>query len=107
MSVLYQLLGGKSRDKVMVYKHVGGLDIGEVVEGVVAMREQGLDAIRAQVSIPGLPPIYGTGPSTDQAAGGMIKPMVTGTAEAGSTVTVLVERHSSPSSSPVMSTSMS
>ncbi|MFY8031275.1 MAG: bifunctional D-altronate/D-mannonate dehydratase, partial [Devosia sp.] len=72
---LYQLLGGKSRDKVMVYKHVGGLDIGEVVEGVLAMREQGLDAIRAQVSIPGLPPIYGTGPSTDQAAGGMIHPL--------------------------------
>ncbi len=72
---LYQLLGGRSRDKVMVYKHVGGLDIAEVVEGVVALREKGLDAIRAQVSIPGLPPIYGTGPSTDQAAGGMIKPM--------------------------------
>jgi mannonate dehydratase len=74
---LYQLLGGKSRDKVMVYKHVGGLDIPEVVDGVQKLREQGLDAIRAQVSIPGLPPIYGTGPSTDQAAGGMIKPMVT------------------------------
>jgi mannonate dehydratase len=72
---LYQLLGGRSRDKVMVYKHVGGLDIPEVVDGVLALREQGLDAIRAQVSIPGLPPIYGTGPSTDQAAGGMIKPL--------------------------------
>src|SRR5271163_400086 len=72
---LYQLLGGRSRDKVMVYKHVGGLDIAEVVDGVVALREQGLDAIRAQVSIPGLPPIYGTGPSTDQSAGGMIKPL--------------------------------
>jgi mannonate dehydratase len=66
---LYQLLGGRSRDKVMVYKHVGGLDINEVVEGVVALREQGLDAIRAQVSIPGLPPIYGTGPSNDDPPG--------------------------------------
>ena len=65
---LYQLLGGRSRDKVMVYKHVGGLDISEVTEGVVALREQGLDAIRAQVAIPGLPPIYGTGPSTDEDA---------------------------------------
>jgi mannonate dehydratase len=74
---LYQLLGGRSRDRVMVYKHVGGLDIPEVVDGVLAMKEAGLEAIRAQVSIPGLPPIYGTGPSTDQAAGGMIKPMVT------------------------------
>ena len=70
---LYQLLGGRSRDKVMVYKHVGGLYIAEVVDGVQKMRDQGLDAIRAQVSIPGLPPIYGTGPSTDQAAGGMIQ----------------------------------
>ena len=74
---LYQLLGGASRDKVMVYKHVGGIDIAEVVEGVVALREQGLDAIRAQVAIPGLPPIYGTGPSTDQSAGGMVKAMPT------------------------------
>ncbi|MEO5807457.1 D-mannonate dehydratase ManD [Devosia sp.] len=65
---LYQLLGGRSRDKVMVYKHVGGLDISEVAEGVIALREQGLDAIRAQVAIPGLPPIYGTGASTDQDA---------------------------------------
>ena len=73
---LYQLLGGKSRDKVMVYKHVGGLEIPEVVDGVLKLKEQGLQAIRAQVSIPGLPPIYGTGPSTDQAAGGMIKPVV-------------------------------
>ncbi len=58
---LYQLLGGASRDRMMVYQHVGGLDIEEVVEGVLAKREAGLEAIRAQVSIPGLPPIYGTG----------------------------------------------
>ncbi len=66
---LYQLLGGRSRDKVMVYKHAGGLTIEETVEAVVALREQGLDAIRAQVSIPGLPPIYGTGTSLDQSKG--------------------------------------
>jgi mannonate dehydratase len=70
---LYQLLGGRSRDKVMVYKHVGGMTIEETVEGVVAMREQGLDAIRAQVAIPGLPPIYGTGPKIDQSTGGMVQ----------------------------------
>jgi len=66
---LYQLLGGRSRDKVMVYRHVGGMDISEVAEGAVRLREeQGLDAIRCQVAIPGLPPIYGTGDSTDQDA---------------------------------------
>ena len=70
---LYQLLGGASRDKVMIYQHVGGMTIEETVEGVIALREKGLQAIRAQVSIPGLPPIYGTGPNTDQAAGGMVQ----------------------------------
>ena len=70
---LYQLLGGASRDKVMIYQHVGGMTIEETVEGVVALREKGLQAIRAQVSIPGLPPIYGTGPNTDQATGGMVQ----------------------------------
>ncbi len=35
---LYQLLGGRSRDKVMVYRHVsGGLEIFEVVEGAIAL----------------------------------------------------------------------
>ncbi|MEQ9638140.1 MAG: D-galactonate dehydratase family protein [Devosia marina] len=72
---LYQLLGGRSREKVMVYKHASGLEIPEVVDNVLALREQGVDAIRAQVAIPGLPPIYGTGSSTDQAAGGMIHPL--------------------------------
>ncbi len=65
---LYQLLGGASRDRVMIYQHVGGLTIDEVVEGVIALKEKGLEAIRAQVSIPGLPPIYGTGPAQDQAS---------------------------------------
>lgn len=65
---LYQLLGGRSRDKVMVYRHASGLEISEVVEGVLKIKETGVEAIRAQVAIPGLPPIYGTGDSTDTAA---------------------------------------
>ena len=70
---LYQLLGGASRDKVLIYQHVGGMSINETVEGVIALREKGLEAIRAQVSIPGLPPIYGTGPSIAQGTGGMVQ----------------------------------
>ena len=62
---LYQLLGGASRDRVMIYQHASGLTINETVENVVALREKGLEAIRAQVSIPGLPPIYGTGPAPE------------------------------------------
>jgi len=71
---VYDLLGGPSRDKVMIYQHVGGMNIEETIEGVIAKKEAGLAAIRAQVAIPGLPPIYGTGPSTDQAKG-MIQPL--------------------------------
>ena len=66
---VYQLLGGASRDRVMIYQHVGGLTIEDTVEGVLALKEKGLAAIRAQIAIPGLPPIYGTGPSTDQSKG--------------------------------------
>ena len=71
---VYQLLGGASRERVMIYQHVGGLTIEETVEGVLARKEEGLQAIRAQIAIPGLPPIYGTGPSVDQSKG-MIQPL--------------------------------
>ena len=71
---VYQLLGGASRQHVMIYQHVGGLTIEETVEGVLARKEEGLQAIRAQIAIPGLPPIYGTGPSVDQSKG-MIQPL--------------------------------
>jgi mannonate dehydratase len=71
---VYQLLGGASRERVMIYQHVGGLTIEETVEGVLAKKEEGLQAIRAQIAIPGLPPIYGTGPSVDQSKG-MIQPL--------------------------------
>ena len=72
---LYQLLGGASRDRVMIYQHAGGLTIEETVENVVALREKGLVAIRAQVSIPGLPPIYGTGPGADPAGPTQVLPV--------------------------------
>jgi mannonate dehydratase len=71
---VYQLLGGASREGVMIYQHVGGLTIEETVEGVLAKKEEGLQAIRAQIAIPGLPPIYGTGPRVDQSKG-MIQPL--------------------------------
>ncbi len=70
---LYQLLGGASREKVMVYSHAQGLTIEEAVEAVGEKREQGYVAIRAQVGIPGLPAIYGTGKGSNQATGGMVE----------------------------------
>lgn len=69
---LYQMLGGASRDKVMCYTHANGMSIEEALDAVIAKKEEGYVAIRAQVGIPGLPPIYGTGEKSDQAKG-MVK----------------------------------
>ena len=51
---LYQLLGGASRDGVMVYGHANGNDIAETVDEVARYVELGYKAIRAQCGIPGL-----------------------------------------------------
>ena len=56
---LYQLLGGKSRDAVMVYCHANGADIAEAVDSVAAHMAQGYKAIRAQAGVPGLDKVYG------------------------------------------------
>ena len=56
---LYQLLGGKSRDGVMVYGHANGVDIGETTEEVSKYIELGYKAIRAQTGVPGLGSTYG------------------------------------------------
>ena len=39
---LYQLLGGRSRSRVLVYAHANGLDIAHTVEEVLRHREMGL-----------------------------------------------------------------
>jgi mannonate dehydratase len=56
---LYQMLGGRSRDRVMVYGHANGRDIGETVEQVGKYIDQGYQAIRAQSGIPGTSGTYG------------------------------------------------
>jgi mannonate dehydratase len=56
---LYQLLGGRSRSRVMVYGHANGKDIGHTVEEVLRHKEQGFKAIRAQSGVPGLEKVYG------------------------------------------------
>jgi len=56
---LYQLLGGKSREAVMVYGHANGRDLAETVEAVGQYLEMGYQAIRAQSGIPGLDTAYG------------------------------------------------
>ncbi len=56
---LYQLLGGRSRSRVMVYGHANGKDISHTVEEVLRHKEQGFKAIRAQSGVPGLEKVYG------------------------------------------------
>jgi mannonate dehydratase len=58
---LYQLLGGRSRDSVMVYGHANGGDIAETVDAVGHYIELGYQAIRAQTGVPGIKDAYGVG----------------------------------------------
>jgi len=58
---LYQLLGGASRDSVLVYGHASGATIEETVEAVGRYVQLGYKAIRAQSGIPGLTSTYGVG----------------------------------------------
>jgi len=58
---LYQLLGGASRDTVLVYGHASGVDIESTVEAVAHYLKLGYKAIRAQSGVPGLASTYGVG----------------------------------------------
>jgi len=56
---VYNLLGGKSRESVMVYCHATGKDIDHALEDVARHQEMGYKAIRVQSGIPGLSTTYG------------------------------------------------
>jgi mannonate dehydratase len=56
---LYELLGGRSRDGVMVYGHANGRDLEECLDEVERYVGLGYKAIRAQCGIPGLASTYG------------------------------------------------
>jgi mannonate dehydratase len=58
---LYQLLGGASRENVMVYGHANGRDIESTVDEVLRYKAMGYKAIRAQSGVPGLEKVYGVG----------------------------------------------
>jgi mannonate dehydratase len=58
---VYELLGGASRDRVLVYGHANGSDIEHTVDEVGRYRELGYRAIRAQSGIPGVMGAYGVG----------------------------------------------
>ena len=56
---LYNLLGGRSRDRLMAYGHANGRDIEETSDAVARHVEEGFLAVRAQSGVPGLPDTYG------------------------------------------------
>ncbi len=56
---LYQLLGGRSRERVLVYGHANGEDIDATVSEVGRYIDMGYRAVRAQSGVPGLASTYG------------------------------------------------
>ena len=56
---LYQLLGGASRNGVMVYGHANGQNIDEVLEQVGTYIKKGYRAIRVQCAVPDVKDSYG------------------------------------------------
>src|SRR6185295_998991 len=58
---VYELLGGRSREDVMVYGHASGADVEETVRAVGDYLKLGYKAVRAQAGVPGIPSTYGVG----------------------------------------------
>jgi mannonate dehydratase len=58
---VYRLLGGRSREAVMVYGHANGADLESTLAAVATYQEMGYHAIRVQCAVPGLQGTYGIG----------------------------------------------
>jgi mannonate dehydratase len=56
---LYQLLGGASREHVMVYSHANGRTLDDTVAAVAHHQKLGYTAIRVQCGVPGMEHAYG------------------------------------------------
>ena len=56
---VYQLLGGASREGVMVYGHANGKDVDETIDNALRYQAEGYKAIRLQSGVPGLASTYG------------------------------------------------
>ncbi|CDF79243.1 starvation sensing protein RspA [Formosa agariphila KMM 3901] len=57
---VYELLGGKSREKIRVYGHANGQDIDDTLHHLDHLISEGYNAVRLQCAIPGLEGTYGT-----------------------------------------------
>lgn len=60
---LYQLLGGASRERCMVYGHASGRDLPELYDSLREHLEAGFRAVRIQTDVPGLDSVYGVASS--------------------------------------------
>lgn len=58
---VFQLLGGRSRDGILVYGHANGEDVEETVDAVGRYIDLGYKAIRVQSGIKGVKGTYGVG----------------------------------------------
>jgi mannonate dehydratase len=58
---VYQLIGGASREAVMVYGHANGSTIDETIVAVKRYADLAYQAVRAQCAVPGLAATYGVG----------------------------------------------
>ncbi len=56
---VYQLLGGKSRESVLVYTHANGKTNEEALDAAATYIEEGYQAVRLQSGVPGLASTYG------------------------------------------------
>ena len=56
---VYQLLGGASREGVMVYGHANGATIEDTINAALEYQAQGYKAIRLQCGVPGVASTYG------------------------------------------------
>jgi mannonate dehydratase len=61
---VYQLLGGASRESVLVYGHANGDTIDGTVQAVADYLKLGYRAVRAQCGVSGMPYAYGVGRGT-------------------------------------------
>ncbi len=56
---LYNIIGGKSREKVLVYCHANGKSLNEAIENAGKQIEKGFMALRIQCGVPGIENAYG------------------------------------------------
>ncbi|MEU4228616.1 D-mannonate dehydratase ManD [Nonomuraea sp. NPDC026600] len=56
---VYQLLGGRSREGVMVYSHASGADVPALLDDVERFLDLGYKAVRAQAAVPDVGGTYG------------------------------------------------